>query len=98
MSDKKVLWKFYWDCGRMGSVDGVFVATEKEIADAIGKRVYFGEILGKHSEVHGTLNQKDLTRLTDDQDFIAKALEYGVASNGYNPLSYLPEEENEDEG
>jgi hypothetical protein len=89
----KVLWKFHWDCGRMGDVRGVFVATEDEIVVALGKRVYFGEILGKHSEVAGTLRKEDLTLLTDDQDFITKAIAYGVASNGYNPLEYLSEEE-----
>lgn len=97
MSEKKVLWKFYWDCRRMGSVEGVFVATEAQVKEAIGKRVYFGEILGKHSEVQGVLEEKDLKRLTDDQDFIAKAETYGIASTGYNPLNHLPEEEADDD-
>ncbi len=54
------LYSFEWDCGRMGFVEGLFVATEEEIKDAIDKEVYFGEILGKHSEVYGTLEQGDL--------------------------------------
>lgn len=92
---KKVLWRFYWDCRRMGHVEGVFVATQAQVSAAMNKRVCFGEILGKHSEISGTLEEKDLTRLTDDQDFIAKAAEYGIASSGYNPLEYLSEEEDE---
>jgi hypothetical protein len=93
----KVMWKFHWDCRRMGTVRGVFVATEAQVKAALGKRVYFGEILGKHSEVFGTLEEKDLARVTDDQAFIAKAEEYGIASNGYNPLEYLSEEEEGEE-
>ena len=91
------LYKFYWDYGRMGDVEGVFAADEKEVAAAIGKRIYFGEILGKHSEVFGPLNTDDLDVLTDDQEFIAKAKKYGLVPTGYNPLSYLPEEEDEGE-
>jgi hypothetical protein len=77
-------------------VRGVFVATDDEIKAALGKDVYYGEILGKHSEVRGTLEEKDLVRLTDDEDFIAKAEKYGCASNGYNPLEYLEEQKDED--
>lgn len=85
------LYGFHWDCGRMGAVIGTFVADDAEVAKALGQRVYFGEILGKHSEVEGTLEEKDIAVLTDDQDFIAKFVEYGLDS-GYNPLSYLSKE------
>lgn len=89
------LYKFAWDCGRMGSVEGLFVANETDVAAAIGKEVCFGEILGKHSEVCGTLTEDDLTVATDDQDFIAKLVGIlGTTSiSGYNPLSYLSEDE-----
>jgi hypothetical protein len=80
----------------MGYVRGLFVATDDEIKAAIGRKVYFGEILGKHSEIYGTLEEKDLVRLTDDPDFIAKFKEYGCAS-GYSPLEYLEDEEEETE-
>lgn len=88
----KRLYRFHWDCGRMGDVEGVFVAEEAEIAAAMGKTVSLGEALGKYSDVHGTLDPEDLTVLTDDQSFIEKALEYGLGCVGYNPLSYLVEE------
>lgn len=98
MSENKTkLYKFYWDCGRMGDVEGVFSATDKEIENALGKRIYFGEILGKHSEIYGDLDKEDLTVLTDDQDFIKKANDYGLLPTGHNPLDYLPEEEITDE-
>ena len=97
MDEKKVVWKFYWDCRRMGEVEGVFIATDAEIKAALGKNVYFGEILGKHSEIQGVLEEKDLTRLTDDQEFISKAEQYGLSRSGYNPLEYLHEEDEEEE-
>jgi len=94
-----VLYKFQWDCGRMGTVRGVFAATKEKVNESIGKDVYFGEILGKHSEVHGTLDQKDLVVLTEDQNFISKAIGFGLIPFGYSPLEYLVgEEEDEDEG
>jgi len=88
-----VIAKFYWDCGRMGEVDGIFVTTKDAITGLIGKEVYFGEILGKHSEVVGRVNEGDITILSEDQDFIAKFVDIlgdGTIS-GYNPLDYLDE-------
>jgi hypothetical protein len=86
----KKLYKFHWECGRMGDVEGLFVADEEEIKKAIGQHVGLGDALGKHSDIHGDLEADDLTVLTDDQDFIKKFEEYNCAS-GYNPLKYLNE-------
>lgn len=88
----KKLYKFFWDCGRQGDLTGTFVATTEEVDKAIGKAVYFGEVLGKHSEIYGTLDEKDLKVLTDDQDFIEK-FEKLVGNVGRNPLKYLRDEE-----
>ena len=96
--NQQVLAQFFWDCGRSGNVSGVFICTKQQIADAVGKEVYFGEILGKHSEVYGTLDEGDIEILSDDQYFISLMLEIfpdGEIS-GYNPLSYVQETE-EDE-
>lgn len=89
----KVIARFYWDCGRMGEVDGLFVTTKEALEAAYGREVYFGEILGKHSEVSGTLDPGDITILTEDQDFIAKFIEIIGDDNvsGYNPLDYIEE-------
>jgi len=86
----KKLYRFEWDCGRQGTVTGIFVAEEDDVFVAIGKQVELGEALGKHSDVSGPLEEKDLTVLTEDQDFIAKFEEFGCQS-GYNPLQYLSE-------
>lgn len=88
----KKLYKFHWDCGRMGDVHGLFIATEEEVGAAIGSRVYFGEILGKHSEVYGVLDTTDLSVILDDQDAIAKIeTAAGCCVSGHNPLDYLEE-------
>lgn len=94
MREKK-LYQFFWDCGRMGCVRGVFAASEADVQKAIGQNVYFGEILGKHSEIYGDLNEEDLTVLTDDQEFLQKAEQYGLIPFGYNPLKYIEGEEEE---
>lgn len=85
------LYAFKWNCGRMGMVSALFVADDAEVKAAIGKEIYFGEILGKHSEISGTLNEKDLTVKSDDLAFITKLVEIiGDATiSGHNPLSYL---------
>lgn len=104
------LYSFFWDCGRMGSLDGLFVASPEEIAAAIGREAYFGEVLGKHSEISGTISESDITLVSDDQEKVEWLLE--VTGNfptisGFNPLEYvedyvedendwLPEDEDND--
>jgi len=86
------LFKFSWDCYRMGVVEGVFIATQREIDDAIGKEVYFGGILGKHSEVYGTLEEGQVKEITSSQEVVKVVEEFGLSS-GYNPLCYIEEKE-----
>lgn len=88
----KKLYNFHWDYGRNGDVRGIFVAEESDVAVAIGRQIYFGEILGKHSEVYGTLEAKDIEIKTDDQDFIEKFIKFIGTSTGYNPLDYINED------
>ena len=89
----KNLYKFHWDCGRQGNVTSIFVAHDYEIKDSLGKEVYFGEILGKHSEIYGVLENSDITVLTNDQDFIEKFEKYVGESTEKNPLNCLKENE-----
>ena len=85
----KKLYRFDAYFGRMGSLRGTFVADEKAVEAAIGRRVYFGEALGKHSEIWiDALKPEHVRPLTDDAAFVAKFEEYGCGS-GYNPLSYI---------
>ncbi len=84
------LYRFYWDKGRNGYVESLFIATDLEVQSSIGKTVYFGEILGKHSEVCGVIQEYDFTLLSDDQDLIGKLIDiFGYTISGYNPLEYI---------
>lgn len=92
MDSKEKLYKFGWDCGRQGNVEGVFIATDESIQSAIGKRVSFGEILGKHSDIRGVLDAEDLVVLSDAPDVISimkKVFGSERTISGYNPLYYL---------
>ena len=89
----KKLYKFKWIYNRGGDVEGIFVEDDDKVASAMGIKVYFGEIRGKHSESYGTLGKEDLTVLTEDQDFIKKAEEYGIVPSGYSPFDYIEEED-----
>lgn len=82
----KKLYRYYLDCGRMGSLGGLFVADDELVKKCIGIEVYFGEVLGKHSDVAAVLQDDQLSVLTDDQDFIDKAVEYGLVPTGYDPI------------
>jgi hypothetical protein len=91
----KAIYKFNWYCGRMGDVEGLFTEEKSNVDRHIGKEVYFGEILGKHSEVYGTLNEDDLEIISEDQDFVEKFVDimgFGTIS-GYNPIEYIEESE-----
>lgn len=88
----KNLYKLEVDCGRMGYLEGLFIAEEEDIKKIMGKQIYFGEVLGKHSEISAEMDNDCLSALTNDQDFISKFEEFHCAS-GYNPLDYIDEED-----
>jgi len=84
----KGIYRFHWDCGRMGEVNGIFVADSDKIKSAIGKQVYFGEILGKHSDIEGTLEDGECQLLSENNDDI-EVFERLDLTTGYNPLDYI---------
>lgn len=87
---EKFLYRFYWDCGRMGDLEGLFIADPDRVKAMLGLRVYFGEVLGKHSEIYGTLTEDDLTVISKDQDkieWLANLL--GTTVSGWNPIRYI---------
>ena len=73
----------------MGELDGLFIADDADVKKTIGKTIYFGEVLGKHSEVIVDLEEKELTVKTDDQDFIKKLVEILGSHHlsGFNPIT-----------
>ena len=56
----------------MGSLSGSCVCTKYNYKKIIGKEVYFGEALGKFSEIYGVITEDMLTIKSEDQDFIEK--------------------------
>ena len=98
----KGLYKFSTDCGRMGSLEGLFIDTKERVDKLIssGIEVYFGEVLGKHSEIFGAINKDDITLITDDKN-VMKALEKVSIDSGHNPFEYQSNgyyDEDSDEG
>lgn len=84
----KKLYRFYEDCGRMGSLSGVFVREEQDVATLLGKEIWLGEVLGKHSDISVTIDKDSIKELTDDQSFIEKFEEFRCAS-GIDLFDYL---------
>jgi hypothetical protein len=93
MSEK--LYLFHWDCGRMGFLDGLFIADELAVEQIIGKEIYFGEVLGKHSEIYGTLEEKEIVVISDDPLVISKLKEHQRFGSicGYNPIKYYEDQD-----
>ncbi len=89
----KKLYEFRWDCGRMGELQGLFIADDVDIKNLMGENIYFGEVLGKHSEIEGPIEVGDITVKSDDPEFITKLIEImgdGTIS-GFNPFDFREE-------
>ncbi len=86
------VYKFYCDFRRMGDLEGVFVADSKDIQNAIGQTAYFGEVLGKHSDVYCELDDSMFTLVSEDPTVVDVIHTHGLSS-GYNPLSYVNQED-----
>lgn len=85
----KALYKMNFDYGRMGSLEGLFIAEKKYIDYLIEQEleVNFGEVLGKHSEVCARIAPEEITMVTTDKNVLQVINQYGL-ENGYNPLEY----------
>ena len=85
------IYTYYKDFGRQGELEGLFVADHEKLLNLDGKNIYFGEVLGKHSEVIVKFSyDEDIDVRTQDQDFIKKFQDImgDNFSTGYNPLNY----------
>ena len=83
------LYKFHWGVHRMGDLRGVFLAEPEDVASAIGRGVYFGEVLGKHSEIEGTLDVGDVTEIECSAEFVAEFATLFPRGFDWNPLRYI---------
>lgn len=79
----KKLWKFEWDSD-YAFIGGLFVATDEEVQSLIGKEIYIGEYEGKHSDVYGTVEEDEITLVSDNPIVVES-----VGGFGINPLWFL---------
>lgn len=86
---KKGIYRFNANCGRSGNLTGVFIATSEQVKELIKSKieVYFGEVLGKHSEICGSIEKKQVILLTDDSEAVTLVEKYELTS-GFNPFNY----------
>lgn len=75
-----------------GTLYGIFVATPEQIDKLIGQEAYFGEVLGKHSEVYGEISEDNVALLTDNPEVVKWLEEKEGGSIGYNPFNAIRNE------
>lgn len=94
----KKLYKFYSDYGRMGDLEGLFIADESDVDAVIGKEIYFGEVLGKHSDVSEVMEREMFSEITvpiEALEVLEKEL--GSTWSGFNPIDIYNEQVEESE-
>jgi len=87
--DMKAVYRMKIDCGRQGELEGVFIADKEDVKILIESKieVYFGEVLGKHSEVFGIIEESELEMVTDNEEVI-KVMQDNFLSSGLDPFAY----------
>jgi len=83
---------FYKNFGRSGSLHGLFMADGSEVSSSFGKTAYFGEVLGKHSDVCCKLSEGDIELITEEPSEVSMFDNLNVCF-GYNPLEYISDTE-----
>lgn len=86
------IYRYYLDCGRMGYLEGLFVAELSAVEALVGKTCYYGEALGKHSEIDDDEPRANTTLVSAQEQHLATFDELGL-SVGFNPLDYVREDE-----
>jgi hypothetical protein len=100
----QTLYRFYWDVHSQGDIESLFIADDEAVDAVLGMNVYFGEVLGKHSEVYGTLDAEDLTIVSQEPGVIADLVRLFASDSrakhgticGLNPLHYLRDDEGDE--
>ncbi len=70
-------------------IEGIFIEEDYYVNIMIEYQfeIIFGDIHGKHSNVHATFSKDDLEIITTDQKVLDLIEKYGLES-GHNPLNY----------
>lgn len=79
------VFKFQTDFYRGGNLSGVFVADKQVVKFLRGKTVYFGEALGKHSDVEVTIDN-EIIFVTANPEFVKLFQDLGLET-GHNPVT-----------
>lgn len=89
----KAIYKFESGCGRMGNLYGIFVADSKEVNDLTtsGGEIYFGEVLGKHSEIRGEISAIEIKMIKAVPELVEKFEELNMET-GFNPITIWKEQ------
>jgi len=90
-AEAELLWRWSWSM-RGGELESVFTATRAEVEELYDQEIYFGEVLGKHSDVNGTLEEDEFEVLSGDPQLV-ELFKKHVGSTGHNPFDYIEEED-----
>lgn len=93
--EQKLLCSYFLDCGRMGELEGLFIAYQSDIDALVGTEVNFGEVLGKHSDITATIEEGDIKVVSSDREKIdwLQGIFLGDSITGFNPFDYVYDEE-----
>lgn len=91
------LYKFKFNCGRNGDLYGLFIEDSEKVRELIKSRktVYFGEVLGKHSEICGPIDEDEIEFVSNDPLVIKMAVDNNLCF-GFNPFHYLNDDSEDD--
>jgi len=86
---KKGVYKLDFSVGRQGDLTGVFIATDEQVEVLLKEdiQVYFGEVMGKHSEVYGPIDEGEIILITEEKKVVDMVEEFEL-STGYDPFTY----------
>lgn len=89
----KALCRLNFDCGRQGCLEGIFIADTEDVKYLKENKisVYFGEALGKHSEIYGYINEQEIEVITTEEKVIDIVQKYNL-ENGHNPFDCMLDE------
>jgi hypothetical protein len=86
------VYRYDEDFGRMGRLTGVFIANRSDVAMAMGRHAFLGEMLGKHSEIWAEITKQTVTMISEDPAIVDTIQRLNL-STGVNPIAALGEDE-----
>lgn len=95
------MYRYDQDYGRMGSLSGVFLADESDLAWFMGAEVWAHDVLGKHSEVTICFGEDTVKEIVVSEQTVAELhAVLGKSISGTTPYEFdylIDELKNEDD-